>query len=498
MLADTLFDDGDAACCLVSELAISAQRQRRPPNADGHINTLTLMLAGSALHAAPLHSHQQFIQSSQLIMKVLVTGATGLVGTATVQHLLAKGHHVIALARSGASKKKLEDLGVQDIVEGSTKTLDILADAAAKADAVIHLAFDHDLAFSGQFKQVVEQDVAAINVMGAALAKSSSSSQPKTLIYSSGTLGTTGNDETGRVTPVEAMPRYLSVEAVEAWKAKGVRPIVVRLAPIVYGPAKNHPFITMQIETAKKQGFVAYIEDGRCEWQTVHVDDLAVLLELALTKGDSGVTMHGFENGGISTKDIAAQVARKMDLPLKSITQEQAGPHFQNLLAHIMTMGNHKSNKLTKEWTGWEPKQYGLFVRVAWVRVNSVKLFSKVGTEVLCQCRTVHSTVLSPVMSLEESKANLFLCRARLSPDFSLLAFLSLSYLDSTKPGLAANPLQYNSFYSHGGRTLAYSDAVCHIDEWQCKLLIIERCQRCPCIVLSQRRPVDAGTHGWH
>ena len=71
----------------------------------------------------------------------------------------------------------------------------------------------------------------------------------------------------------------------------------------------------------------------------MHVDDLAILLELALTKGESGSTMHGFENGGISTKDIASHIAEKMNLPVKSIPRDQAGAHFQNL--RIPYQGTH-------------------------------------------------------------------------------------------------------------------------------------------------------------
>ena len=297
-------------------------------------------------------------------MKVFVTGSTGLVGTATVKDLLANGHSVTALARSDASEKKLKDLGVQEVVRGSTLSLDVLKKAASESDAVIHLAFDHEMAFGGDpsgFVTAVDQDVAAIHAMGDGLAATTTEASPKTLMYSSGTFTVLSQDENSEQLRMDHLPRHKSEDAILSYKDKGVRTIMVRLPPIVYGPEAMHPFVAMQIEPSKKAGFVAYIDEGKNEWPVTHVDDLATLLRLGLSKGESGKTFHGVDKEGIPTKDIAEYIGKRLKLPTKSISKDEAGPHYQNMLANIMPLGGRKTAKLTKEWTGWKPSKHGLF-----------------------------------------------------------------------------------------------------------------------------------------
>src|SRR5213082_280047 len=101
-------------------------------------------------------------------MKVFVTGASGHIGSAVVPELLGAGHQVVGLARSDASAAALEAAGAQ-VHRSSLDDVDGLRTAAAGADGVIHLAFKHDVAFSGDFDAAVAADRKAIEAIGDAL-----------------------------------------------------------------------------------------------------------------------------------------------------------------------------------------------------------------------------------------------------------------------------------------------------------------------------------------
>ena len=90
-------------------------------------------------------------------MKIFVTGASGWIGSAVVPELIDNGHQVIGLARSNESARKLQSAGAE-VIRGTIDDIDLLKDVAASSDGVIHLAFKHDIAFSGNFAGAASAD----------------------------------------------------------------------------------------------------------------------------------------------------------------------------------------------------------------------------------------------------------------------------------------------------------------------------------------------------
>ncbi len=85
-------------------------------------------------------------------MRVFVTGASGWIGSAAVDELLAAGHDVTGLARSDASAAALAAKGVH-VLRGDLDDLAAIASGAEAAEAVLHLANKHDFVQPGRLER---------------------------------------------------------------------------------------------------------------------------------------------------------------------------------------------------------------------------------------------------------------------------------------------------------------------------------------------------------
>jgi len=231
---------------------------------------------------------------------------------------------------------------------------------------VIHLAFKHDIAFSGDFQGATDADRRAVETLGAALAGSD-----RPFVIASGTLGiargrvAAESDGRDGQSPDPAMvalggpaTRLGTAQVTLALASRGVRSSVLRLPPTVHGDGDNG-FVATLVGIARDKGVSGYIGDGSNRWPAVHRLDAARLFRLALEGTPAGSVLHAVADEGVPVRAIAEVIGRHLSVPVVAISPEDAGAHF-GFLASFLGLDSPASSVLTRELLDWQPTHPGL------------------------------------------------------------------------------------------------------------------------------------------
>ena len=289
-------------------------------------------------------------------MRIFVTGASGWIGSAVVPELLGAGHEVVGLARSDASAQRLEAVGAT-AHRGDLDDPEGLAKAAADSDGVIHLAFQHEVAFGGNFAAAGAADRRAVEAMGAALADSD-----RPFVLASGLLGLAAGraatEDDGLVASPEVRANPAGRRAATALltlslRGVGVRSSVLRFAPTVHGDGDNG-FMATLVHIARQRGVAGYVGDGTNRWPAVHRSDAARLARLAVESAPGGSVLHAVAEEGVPFREIAEAMGCHLDLPVTSVAPQDAPEHF-GFLAHFVALDSPVTATITRELLGWEP-----------------------------------------------------------------------------------------------------------------------------------------------
>ena len=175
-------------------------------------------------------------------------------------------------------------------LRGGITDLESLRSGVQQAEGVIHLAFGHDFSSTDAITRAVDEEAAALNVIGAELVGSD-----RPFVTVSGTPWIPGSVSTEADRPVIEGPfggRFLSVAAVLELASRGVRSSAVRMPRTVHNQGRGG-FAGLLTDIARSSGVSGYAGDGHQRWPAVHALDAAVLFRLALESAPGGTVWQG-------------------------------------------------------------------------------------------------------------------------------------------------------------------------------------------------------------
>ncbi len=227
---------------------------------------------------------------------------------------------MLGLTRSEAGAQSLAAAGAE-VHRGDLEDLDSLRRGAAKADGVIHTAFDHDFS---NFVANCEKDRRVIEALGAAL---DGSDRP--LVITSGTgMGSAG--------PASPRPRTSSTPASEPadrlgtgrrrGAGSGVNVSVMRL-PQVHDTVKQG-LITPLVAIAREKGVSAYVGDGPQPLSRPRTSPTSPASTGWRWRRPSGRALQRGRRGGYPGPRHRGRHRRGLNVPVVSLSPEEAAGHF--------------------------------------------------------------------------------------------------------------------------------------------------------------------------
>jgi nucleoside-diphosphate-sugar epimerase len=280
-------------------------------------------------------------------MKVLLTGATGYIGTAVAEALRGAGHTVVGLARTPEKLALLQSRGLEARSGDILKPETVVA-AARNTDGIIHTANTNDA-------NAAHTDIQVVRALLQVLENSQ-----KPFIYTSGVwvLGPSDGrilDERSPVNPTPLVAHRPPLEQeILGYKTRGVRAIVIRPA-IVYG--RGSGILNMMVQSAKDSGSATYVGDGENHWSFVDVVDLAHLYALALEKAPAGSLFNGAHGPFYRTRELAE--AASVGAGKNGSTKSWPLPEARKTLgafADALAMDQRVSGEKAERELGWTPQ----------------------------------------------------------------------------------------------------------------------------------------------
>ncbi len=284
-------------------------------------------------------------------MKILVTGASGYVGSHVVNALTKKGHSVIGLVRD-IGKIRIAESTRLNYVEGDIKEIDMLIPILDKVDGVMHSVAGN----SEEFGKANQRFVSAV------LEKLEGTHKPFAMQAGSMVFGDTTqrplDDSKGNFlyhNPPQLDGQVALEKMVLESAKKGVRPII-SYGSYVFG-GKGAMIPNVMKKTVNDLGYSPVVSDGTNIWSSVHIEDWADLFASALENDDAkGIFMAS--SNQYTLKEIAVFLDKKVPVSkeVKSVTLEENEQLWDFFTIPLATMNQNYESGRAKRLLNWKPK----------------------------------------------------------------------------------------------------------------------------------------------
>lgn len=222
------------------------------------------------------------------VAPVLVTGATGFVGSHVIEVLVRAGVHVRALVRQTSDTRRLEAAGVE-LAVGTLTDEAALRRATEGVQAVVHLAALTRARSEAEYHRVNAEGTAVL-----VRAAAETGTGPRRFVYLS-SLAAAGPARDGRPVRPDDTPRPITAYGRSklggeraCMEAEGVSPIALR-APAVYGPRDRDLYRFFRLAS---WGVLPVPTGAERPLQLIHARDLAEAVRCALERTESTGIVH--------------------------------------------------------------------------------------------------------------------------------------------------------------------------------------------------------------
>lgn len=275
-------------------------------------------------------------------MSILLTGATGYIGTSVLPRLIDEGHSVTALVRDAEKAARVEAAGATALI-ADAKDSDVVARAALESDGVLHLASGPDVD----------------PVFIAAVLRGLEGSD-KPFVHTGGIWSYGSNADITEDSPAAppALTAWRGANEAVVLGAEGVRAMVV-VPSIVYGHGAGLARVIVDAPRTDDGSGQALrlVGDGSQHWATVHVDDLAALYVLALEQGDSGSVYIGASGANPTVRELGEAAAATAGLAGGVVAEsvEETAERLGAGLAEALLLDQQARGSKARIDLGWEP-----------------------------------------------------------------------------------------------------------------------------------------------